>query len=62
MCYPFQLTGRLTFTPERVVVPRSHDTMVSLPRAPVAQLVEQRAVTRKVVSSTPAGLTLRVFK
>ena len=30
--------------------------------APVAQLVEHRAVTREVVSSTPAGPTLRVFK
>ena len=27
-------------------------------RAPVAQLVEHRAVTREVVSSTPAGPTL----
>ena len=31
-------------------------------RAPVSQLVEHRAVTREVVSSTPAGTTLRVFK
>ena len=31
-------------------------------RAPVAQLVEDRAVTREVVSSTPAGPTLRVLK
>ena len=31
-------------------------------RAPVAQLVEHRAVTREVVSSTPAGPTLRIFK
>ena len=31
-------------------------------RAPVAQLVEHRAVMREVVSSTPAGPTLRVFK
>ena len=31
-------------------------------RAPVAQLVEHLAVTREVVSSTPAGPTLRVFK
>ena len=30
--------------------------------APVAQLVEHQAVTREVVSSTPAGPTLRVFK
>ena len=30
--------------------------------APVAQLVEHRAVTREVVSSTPAEPTLRVFK
>ena len=28
----------------------------------VAQLVKHRAVTREVVSSTPAGPTLRVFK
>ena len=32
------------------------------PPAPVAQMVEHRAVTREVVSSTPAGPTLRVFK
>ena len=31
-------------------------------RAPVAQLVEHRAAMRKVVSSTPARPTLRVFK
>ena len=31
-------------------------------RALVAQLVEHLAVTREVVSSTPAGPTLRVFK
>ena len=31
-------------------------------RAPVAQMVERRAVTREVVSSTPAGPTLRVLK
>ena len=30
--------------------------------APVAQLVEHRAVTREVVSSTPAGPSLRVLK
>ena len=35
---------------------------IELDRAPVAQLVEHRAVTREVVSSTPAGPTLRVFK
>ena len=29
---------------------------------PVAQLVEHWAVTREVVSSTPAGPTLRVLK
>ena len=29
---------------------------------PVAQLVERRAVTREVVSSTPAGPSLRVSK
>ena len=29
-------------------------------RVPVAQLVEHRAVTRKVASSTPAGPSLRV--
>ena len=33
-----------------------------LKRALVAQLGEHRAVTREVVSSTPAGPTLRVFK
>ena len=31
-------------------------------QSPVAQLVEHRAVTREVVSSTPAGPTLRVLK
>ena len=31
-------------------------------RAPVAQLVEHRAAMREVVSSTPAGPTLRVFQ
>ena len=31
-------------------------------RAPVAQLVEHSAVTREVVSSAPAGPTLRVLK
>ena len=31
-------------------------------RAPMAQLVEQRVVTREVVSSTPVGPTLRVLK
>ena len=31
-------------------------------RAPVAQLVENRAAMREVVSSTPTGPTLRVLK
>ena len=31
-------------------------------RSPVAQLIEHRVVTREVVSSTPAGPTLRVLK
>ena len=31
-------------------------------RTGVAQFVEQRTVTRQVMSSTPAGPTLRVFK
>ena len=31
-------------------------------RAPEAQLVERRAAMREVVSSTPAGPTLKVFK
>ena len=31
-------------------------------RAPVAQLVERRAVTREVVSSTLAGPSLSVLK
>ena len=31
-------------------------------RAPVAELDEHRAVTQEVVSSTPAGPTIRVFK
>ena len=33
-----------------------------LDRAPVAQLVEHWVVTREVVSSIPAGPTLRVLK
>ena len=33
-----------------------------LDRAPVAQLIEHRVVMREVVSSTPAGPTLRVLK
>ena len=33
-----------------------------LHRAPVAQLIEHRFVMWEVVSSTAAGLTLRVFK
>ena len=39
----------------------SHKTLTKC-RAPVAQLVEHQAVTREIVSSTPAGPTLRVFK
>ena len=35
---------------------------VFIRRAPVAQLVEHRAVMREVGSSTPAGPTLRVLK
>ena len=34
----------------------------SLFKRPVAQLVEHRVVKREVVSSTPAGPTLRVLK
>ena len=36
--------------------------VTEIPRAPVAQLVEHRAVTREVVSSTPAGPTLKAIK
>ena len=36
--------------------------MTELNRAPVAQLVEHRVVTREVASSTPAGPSLRVLK
>ena len=44
------------------IVPRCNDVFVPLDsdfqgRAPVAQLVEHRAVMREVVSSTPAGRT-----
>ena len=38
------------------------EKLLKLYRAPVAQLVEHRAVMREVVSSTPAGPTLRVLK
>ena len=45
---------------------KSKMTLLSLEtteyRAPAAQLVEHRAVTREVVRSTPAGPTLRVLK
>ena len=41
---------------------RSLFTFLPFYRAPVAQLVEHRAVTREVLSSTPAGPTLRVLK
>ena len=37
-------------------------TAHELYRAPVAQSVEHRAAMREVVSSTPAGPTLRVLK
>ena len=40
---------------------RGHSS-TSANRAPMAQLVEHRDVTREVVSSTPAGPTLRVLK
>ena len=40
----------------------SNNDIDAVHRAPVDQLVEHRAVTREVVSSTPAGPTLRVFK
>ena len=36
--------------------------LLSYYSAPVAQFVEHRAVTREVVSSTPAGPSLRVLK
>ena len=42
--------------------PEKWNILANLDRAPVAQLVEHRAVTREVMSSTPAGPTLRVFK
>ena len=35
---------------------------ITITRLTVAQLVERRAVTREVVSSTPAGPSLRVLK
>ena len=39
------------------------NTKTTIPlRAPVAQLVGHRVVTREVVSSTPTGPTLRVLK
>ena len=41
---------------------KAHNILTTFYRAPVAQLTEHRAVTREVVSSTPAGPTLRVFK
>ena len=48
------------------VEPRSSEeikaTLEIAHRAPVVQLDEHRAVTREVVSSTPAGPSLRVLK
>ena len=42
---------------------KSQRPIIPLPdRAPVAQLIEHRVVMWKVVSSTPAGPTLRVLK
>ena len=38
------------------------EATISGDRAPIAQLVEHRVVMREVVSSTPAGPTLRVLK
>ena len=43
-------------------IPHYHITISEFYRAPVAQLVEHRAVTREVASSFPAGPTLWVFK
>ena len=40
----------------------NNSTVHRLVCAPVAQLVEHRVVTREVVSSTPAGPTLRVLQ
>ena len=45
-----------------IVASAKQEGLLRAYRAPVAQLVEHRAVTREVVSSTPAGPTLRVLK
>ena len=46
----------------RITTEAAQKRIIAEHRAPVAQLVEHRAVTREVVSSTPAGPTLRVLK
>ena len=53
-----QLSYRLHSLHAEVHCVKGH---IIIPR-PVAQLVEHRVVVREVVSSTPAGPTLRVLK
>ena len=52
--------GRNPATP-RMMWSKGVNKVAMEPR-PVAQLVEHRVVVREVVSSTPTGPTLRVFK
>ena len=56
------LIPRLTGTKADCLFAEVGFTFCVLYRAPVAQLVEHRAATQEVVSSTPAGPTLRVLK
>ena len=55
------LSSKVQKTIQPVFTSRKLKQDLSL-RAPVAQLVEHRAVTQEVVTSTLAGSTLRVFK
>ena len=56
------LSLKVYTTIQPVFVSRKIEQQLNDDRAPVAQLIEHRSVTREVVSSTPVGPTLRVLK
>ena len=61
--YEYQATFSVRFFKgNKIVATTQTSDIKSHNRAPVAQLVEHRALTREVVSSTPAGPSLRVLK
>ena len=64
MCWLFgrKLLGLKKIGYKSVMIPFLFYNSVEINRAPVAQLVEHRAVMREVVSLTPARPTLRVLK